>query len=127
MEPFPLIIVGCIDNAYWKWLDKNQKQKQTNEQNKKQQNPTQMYTAKPALKGTSKNKSPSIKGSHTLLNSTYNVNLYIKGTCSCSDGLYIPVWLVYSVTFAIMLLQRGSLAIAKAINYVVWTIEPLYL
>jgi hypothetical protein len=43
MEPFPLIIVGCIDNAYWKWLDKNQKQKQTNEQNKKQQNPTKPH------------------------------------------------------------------------------------
>lgn len=33
--------------------------------------------------------------------------------------LYTGLTVGYSVTFAIMLLQRGSLAIAKAINYVV--------
>jgi hypothetical protein len=77
-----------IENGLIKTKDK---QTSKTKNKKTQQNPTQMYTAKPALKGTSKNKSPSIKGSRTLLNSTYNVNLYIKGTCSCSDGLYIPV------------------------------------
>ena len=80
-----------IENGLIKTKNKNKQTSKTKTKKNPNKIPTQMYTAKPALKATSKNKSPSIKGSRTLLNSTYNVNLYIKGTCSCSDGLYIPV------------------------------------